>query len=185
MTLRPALAVLTLVLAVSLSFSAAAVDSWPVFHGPDGSVASSELWRDEPGRLARSVLADLEREAGFGGTYTSAQYAELLAGLLSAEMARKGEGHPLVAIWGTLEARVQGADSVLLGGLNEGVWPEMPPPDPWLSRQMRLKAGLLLPERRTGLSARSATGACVRSRRHRNAASRRPPPGPASKPVRR
>jgi ATP-dependent helicase/nuclease subunit B len=29
----------------------------------------------------------------------------------------------------------------------------LPPPDPWLNRQMRLKAGLLLPERRIGLSA--------------------------------
>ncbi len=28
-----------------------------------------------------------------------------------------------------------------------------PPPDPWLNRKMRLDAGLLLPERRIGLSA--------------------------------
>jgi ATP-dependent helicase/nuclease subunit B len=58
-----------------------------------------------------------------------------------------------VMIWGTLEARVQGADLVILGGLNEGVWPATPAPDPWLSREMRLQAGLLLPERRIGLSA--------------------------------
>ena len=56
-------------------------------------------------------------------------------------------------IWGTLEARVQGADLVILGGLNEGSWPEPPPPDPWLNRAMRHEAGLLLPERRIGLSA--------------------------------
>jgi RecB family exonuclease len=56
-------------------------------------------------------------------------------------------------IWGTLEARVQGADLVILGGLNDGTWPAQPPPDPWLNRAMRKEAGLLLPERRIGLSA--------------------------------
>jgi ATP-dependent helicase/nuclease subunit B len=58
-----------------------------------------------------------------------------------------------VMIWGTLEARVQGADLVILGGLNDGIWPQLPPPDPWLNRQMRLQCGLLLPERRVGLAA--------------------------------
>lgn len=121
--------------------------------GPGGSVEASELWRDGPGRAARETLADLEREAAHGGAYTPSQYADLLAGLLSSEMVRAIQGHPLVAIWGTLEARVQGADLVLLGGLNEGTWPELAPPDPWLSRQMRQRVGLLLPERRIGLSA--------------------------------
>jgi ATP-dependent helicase/nuclease subunit B len=37
--------------------------------------------------------------------------------------------------------------------MNDGVWPEAPPPDPWLNRAMRKAAGLLLPERRIGLSA--------------------------------
>jgi RecB family exonuclease len=48
---------------------------------------------------------------------------------------------------------VQGVDLTILGGKNDGVWPEAPPPDPWLNRVMRAKAGLLLPERRIGLSA--------------------------------
>jgi RecB family exonuclease len=56
-------------------------------------------------------------------------------------------------IWGTLESRVQGADLVILGGLNDGIWPAQPAADPWLNRAMRKEAGLLLPERRIGLSA--------------------------------
>jgi ATP-dependent helicase/nuclease subunit B len=122
--------------------------------GPGGDPARSELWQDEAGRAARLAMDGLAREAEHGGLYTPRQYGELVAGILSTEMARKTEGaHPLIAIWGTLEARVQGADLVLLAGLNEGTWPEATPPDPWLSRQMRLRAGLLLPERRIGLSA--------------------------------
>jgi ATP-dependent helicase/nuclease subunit B len=37
--------------------------------------------------------------------------------------------------------------------MNDGIWPETPAPDPWLNRVMRQKVGLLLPERRIGLSA--------------------------------
>ena len=48
---------------------------------------------------------------------------------------------------------MQSADLVILAGLNDGTWPEPPAPDPWLNRSLRLQAGLLLPERRIGLSA--------------------------------
>ncbi|MEL6210637.1 MAG: PD-(D/E)XK nuclease family protein, partial [Pseudomonadota bacterium] len=58
-----------------------------------------------------------------------------------------------VMIWGALEARVQGADLMILGGLNEGIWPAADAADPWLNRRLRAEAGLRLPDRRTGLSA--------------------------------
>ena len=61
--------------------------------------------------------------------------------------------HPGIAIWGTLEARVQSADLVILGGLNEGIWPRLPAADPWLGRGIRRAVGLPSPERRIGLSA--------------------------------
>jgi ATP-dependent helicase/nuclease subunit B len=66
---------------------------------------------------------------------------------------RQGQVHLDTMIWGTREARILGADLVILGGMNDGIWPALPPPDPWLNRDMRLKTGLLLPERRIGLSA--------------------------------
>ena len=55
--------------------------------------------------------------------------------------------HPGIAIWGTLEARVQSADLVILGGLNEGIWPRLPGADPWLGRGIRRALGLPSPER--------------------------------------
>ena len=36
-------------------------------------------------------------------------------------------GHPRIFIWGLLDARLQHADLMILGGLNEGVWPLCPP----------------------------------------------------------
>lgn len=122
--------------------------------GPGGSVEASELWGKDEGREAGRQMAMLRREAGFGGRLDPAAYADLLRTLFGRAAVRaERESHPLIAIWGTLEARAMGADLVVLAGLNEGLWPTAPAPDPWLSRQMRLKAGLLLPERAIGLSA--------------------------------
>ncbi len=115
---------------------------------------SGALWEKPAGRRAKSVMDELSREAPYGGTLGPGDYATMVRGLLDrAEVRDPVLPRPDVMIWGTLEARVQGADLVILGGLNEGVWPALPEPDPWLNRQMRKDAGLLMPERRIGLSA--------------------------------
>ena len=112
------------------------------------------LWDKNAGQKALRVLTVLEAEAEHGGQMTAHDFADLLGALLAGEEVRDRDApHPRIMIWGTLEARVQGADLLILGGLNEGSWPEAASPDPWLNRQMRDKAGLLLPERRIGLSA--------------------------------
>ncbi|MDT8857579.1 double-strand break repair protein AddB [Paracoccaceae bacterium Fryx2] len=122
-------------------------------RGPDGAT-SGGLWLEKPGEAALAAMAELQREAPHGGTLTPADYRALFEAILAkGEVREDVQPHPHLMIWGTLEARVQGADLVILGGLNDGIWPQMPPPDPWLNRQMRLRAGLLLPERRIGLSA--------------------------------
>lgn len=122
--------------------------------GPGGSVEASELWRTEAGREAQAVMQDLMREAAHGPDMSPADYADLLAGLLRPRSVRHAEAvHPHIQILGTLEARAQSADLVILGGLNDGTWPALPAPDPWLSRQMRHRVGLLSPERQVGLSA--------------------------------
>ncbi len=122
--------------------------------GPGGSAAESGLWQKEAGIKARSVAEALSREAPNGGMISALGFRRLLDLLLAAENVPQGPGtDPRISIRGTLEARGQTFDLVILGGLNEGVWPPRAGIDPWMSRQMRLKAGLLLPERRIGLSA--------------------------------
>ena len=61
--------------------------------------------------------------------------------------------HPRLAIWGLMEARLQQADLLVLGGLNEGTWPGPAAYDPWMSRQMRREFGIALPERAIGIAA--------------------------------
>lgn len=58
-----------------------------------------------------------------------------------------------IAIWGRLEARLMNPDLMILAGLNEDIWPEPADPGPWLSRGMRLSAGLEPPEKQQGQAA--------------------------------
>lgn len=114
----------------------------------------SLLWARASGEAARATLLDLAAHAEYGDAMSATDYAALVDMVLQAGEVRDRDGpHPNIMIWGTLEARVQGAELVILAGLNDGTWPEAPPPDPWLNRKMRSDAGLLLPERRIGLSA--------------------------------
>ncbi len=118
---------------------------------PEGS---GSLWAEAAGEKALSFLTGLAAEASHGGTLSPPEYRDLFDSLIAAEEVRTPAiAHPHISIWGTIEARVQGADLVILGGLNEGVWPGMPAPDPWLNRKMRQEAGLLAPEREIGLAA--------------------------------
>lgn len=115
---------------------------------------SGGLWDKAAGEKAHATMENLSDAAGFGGDMTASEYADLVGALLSQEDVRDRDAPlPGVMIWGTMEARVQGADLVILGGMNDGTWPEAPAPDPWLNRNMRNAAGLLLPERRIGLAA--------------------------------
>lgn len=63
------------------------------------------------------------------------------------------QSHPRLHIYGTLEARLQNVDLLILGGLNEGIWPQVSKNDPYLNRPMRSDLSLPLPERRIGLAA--------------------------------
>ncbi|SNR36571.1 double-strand break repair protein AddB [Puniceibacterium sediminis] len=115
---------------------------------------ASELWAQNAGRAVKDIVADLQREAAHGGTMGARDYGDVFGAVLArGEVRNPDTPHPHIRIWGTIEARIMGADLLILGGLNEGSWPEMPGADPWLNRKLRHDAGLLLPERRIGLSA--------------------------------
>ncbi len=124
-----------------------------IASGPAGQ-PSTDLWDKATGRKAKEVVSDLAANADAAGEMSAGDYAVLFSSLLrEVEERDRDSGHPQALILGTLEARVQSADLVILGGMNEGTWPEAPAPDPWLNRRMRVEAGLLLPERRIGLAA--------------------------------
>ena len=119
------------------------------------ALCGNELWAGPAGRAAAEFLADLEGEAAHGPPATApAGLAPLLQTLLAEIAVRPPQGgHPRLAIYGLIEARLQSADTMILGGLNEGVWPGRPAPDPWLAPRVRAALGLPGLERAIGIAA--------------------------------
>ncbi|HXW70385.1 MAG TPA: double-strand break repair protein AddB [Methylocella sp.] len=72
---------------------------------------------------------------------------------------RDERAHPRLQILGLLEARLMESDVVLLGGLDEGIWPPQGHSDALLNRSMRAALGLAPPERKLGQTAHDFTQA--------------------------
>ncbi len=112
------------------------------------------LWRGDAGEASATFLGDLLKTAGDIPPLQPDHYVSLLGTLLKAQTVRSRYGtHPRLSILGQIEARLYCADMVILGGLNEGTWPDLPAHDPWMSRPMRKKFGLPSPENGIGLAA--------------------------------
>ncbi|MFM2129833.1 MAG: hypothetical protein RL477_1379, partial [Pseudomonadota bacterium] len=124
----------------------------------DEEKGAQRLWRGEEAEPLAAFFADLAAAGRDFEPLAGARYPEFLAALLAGRVVRPRFGrHPRLSIWGPLEARLQHADVMVLAGLNEGDWPPNPGMDPWMSRPMRARLGLALPERRIGLAAHDFT----------------------------
>ncbi|MGY8996489.1 MAG: double-strand break repair protein AddB, partial [Alphaproteobacteria bacterium] len=116
--------------------------------------ATQSIWDNEDGEALHNFVSELLGDADALGFVDTGAYPALLDTLLTGRVVRPRYGsHPRAFIWGPLEARMQHADCVILGGLVEGNWPPDPPSDPWMSRPMRARFGLATPEQRIGLAA--------------------------------
>ncbi|MEC9345021.1 MAG: double-strand break repair protein AddB [Pseudomonadota bacterium] len=120
----------------------------------DTETGADRLWRGEAGELAAGLLSEAREAAADAAPVRIADWPDLLDELIGGATVRPRHGtHPRLRILGPLEARLQGADRIILGGLNEGSWPAPAHVDPWMSRPMRAAFGLPEPERRLGLQA--------------------------------
>ncbi|MGH6613285.1 double-strand break repair protein AddB [Sphingomonas sp.] len=125
------------------------------------ALCGDALWSGPAGRAAAELFAELEAQAGSGPALVEPEsLAPLLKTLMDEVAVRPPQGgHPRLAIYGLIEARLQTADLMILGGLNEGIWPGQPAPDPWLAPRIRSELGLPGLERRVGVSAHDLAGA--------------------------
>ncbi len=120
----------------------------------DTESGRDRLWRGDAGEALSTFLAELHEALDGTIQVSGIDYATLLDTLMMGRVVRpRYYRHPRAFIWGPLEARLQHADTLILGGLNEGTWPPEPEVSPWMSRPMMAAFGLPLPERRIGLSA--------------------------------
>ncbi len=114
----------------------------------------ARLWRNEAGEAASEFLGSLLAAAPDVPDLSPEHYISLLRTLLKGVTVRpRHSTHPRLSILGQVEARLYCADFVILGGLNEGTWPDLPAHDPWMSRPMRKKFGLPSPEKSLSLAA--------------------------------
>ena len=127
----------------------------------DGS--SDHLWSGLGGEALSRLLAGLMEDSAALPAVTPRSFNELFRKLVAGETVRAGgASHPRLRILGAIEARLIRADRLIVAGLEEGVWPQGAPVDPFLSRPMRKTLGLPPPERRIGLAAHDfAQAACA------------------------
>ncbi len=105
-------------------------------------------------RQLAEFLSGLAEAADAGPAFAPVALDQVLATLMAgSKVTNPAPRRSDIQIWGRLEARLMRADLMVLCGLNEEVWPEIADPGPWLSRGMRLAAGLSPPEQRQGQAA--------------------------------
>lgn len=120
-------------------------------RGPGGA---HTVWSGTAGEAAAGFISGLLDAGRDAPALHAHAYPGLFDVLVMERAVRPRYGvHPRLSIWGPLEARLQQADTIVLGGLNEGTWPVQAHADPWLNRPMRTALALPLPERRIGLAA--------------------------------
>jgi len=130
-------------------------DLLAVLSDTASALAGDEAWSRPAGRAAAELIAGLQASVEEGpATIQPRAFPAFLQVVMDAVAVRPPQGgHPRVFIWGLIEARLQQTDLVVLGGLNEGVWPSLPAPDPWLAPAIRAQLGLPGLERRIGIEA--------------------------------
>ncbi|MEO0700109.1 MAG: hypothetical protein AAFY81_10425, partial [Pseudomonadota bacterium] len=99
-------------------------------------IAGEELlFRFEDGEVLEDHIQALLARPQLLPSVDLKQYPDLFDALIQGPAFRPPGGqHPRLAIYGVLEARLQTADLVIVGGLQEGVWPGDEVINPFLSR---------------------------------------------------
>lgn len=112
------------------------------------------LWRGDDGRKAAALFSKVLPQLKVLEQIDPKQYAAVLTRLMATETVRPLYGtHPRLKILGPIEARFNQYDVVIIGEVNEGVWPVLPSSDPWMSRPMKKDFGMPLPEKAIGVMA--------------------------------
>ena len=110
------------------------------------------LWQNEDGEAGAAFMADWLKYAPVLEEIKLEDYLSLFETMMTGTMVRsKRPNHPRVRILGPMEARLNHFDKIILGGLNEGIWPPAAEADPWMSRPMKHDFGFELPEKQIGV----------------------------------
>jgi ATP-dependent helicase/nuclease subunit B len=125
------------------------------------ALCGESLWGAADGRALASFIEELHDAAQAAGTRLSTRefHAVLRDAMDRVSVRPPWGGHPRVAIYGLLEARMARADLIICGGLVEGVWPASPSPDPLLPPAVLRALGVPGADFRIGLAAHDLAAA--------------------------
>ena len=125
------------------------------------ALCGDSIWGNPDGRaLAAFIEQWLMAAAQAHATVASDQLPALLRDALDEVAVRPPwGGHPRLAIYGLLEARMSRADLVICAGMIEGVWPANPTPDPLLAPPVLRQLGIPGADFRIGLAAHDLAAA--------------------------
>ena len=117
-------------------------------------IEPSILWQGQAGQVMVCYLQDIMNSETGARIIDCSEAPAIIEHFWSEKIVRDDEEpHPNITILGQIEARLLKADVMILSGLNEGIWPQDPAPDPWMSRPMRVDFGLPASEKQYALSA--------------------------------
>jgi ATP-dependent helicase/nuclease subunit B len=124
------------------------------------ALAGENLWAREDGRALSALVGDLRQQAAETGfALAPDELPTVLRDMMEQVAVRPPYGgHPRVAIYGLLEARMTRAELVVCAGLNEGTWPATPSLDPLLAPPVLRALGVPGADFRIGLAAHDLAG---------------------------
>ena len=125
------------------------------------ALCGEAFWGKADGRALAAFLEELREAARAVGSRLDPRelHAMLHDAMGRVAVRPPWGGHPRIAIYGLLEARMARADLVVCGGLTEGVWPTSPAPDPLLPPAMLRALGVPGADFRIGLAAHDLAAA--------------------------
>ena len=125
------------------------------------NVCGEALWSGPDGCALSGFIEDLRAGAADAGTRLDPGdlHAVLRDAMERVAVRAPWGGHPRIALYGLLEARMSRADLVICGGLVEGVWPASPAQDALLPPAVLRALGVPGADFRIGLAAHDLAAA--------------------------
>ncbi len=115
---------------------------------------AERLWDKEAGNATSQLLTELLSYADTLGDIEPVTYPAFLTAVLNSVTVRPKYGmHPRLDILGPIEARLQQPDEMIIGGVNEDSFPQLPETDAWINRPMRQVCNLPSPDEKIGIAA--------------------------------
>lgn len=129
--------------------------------GAGEGLCGERLWAEADGRALSAFVEELREAARAAGTrFDPRELHSVLRDAMDRISVRPPwGGHPRVAVYGLLEARMSRADLVICGGMVEGVWPASPQPDSLLPPAVLRALGVPGADFRIGLAAHDLAAA--------------------------